>query len=234
MFQSTRPHGARPTSGATAQPPRPFQSTRPHGARRDEGAAVAPGALFQSTRPHGARQARRTRGRSSRPVSIHAPARGATYEDPSKFLEAVMFQSTRPHGARLRCGIPAVNASACFNPRARTGRDDGERSTPSTTPVSIHAPARGATDALGGELIDLAVSIHAPARGATTASGSAWSPLLFQSTRPHGARRTDKGAIKAVREFQSTRPHGARPSTSTWARRSSCFNPRARTGRDHP
>ena len=55
----------------------------------------------------------------------------------------------------------------------------------------------------------------------------------FQSTRPHGARQpTLVNAIRHV-PFQSTRPHGARLTAakfiwSVWT----CFNPRARTGRD--
>ena len=60
-----------------------------------------------------------------------------------------------------------------FNPRAREGRDDGgvyamigDRS------VSIHAPARGATEQFeNGELMLATVSIHAPARGATSTGG---------------------------------------------------------------
>ena len=56
-----------------------FQSTRPRGARRDTNVAFpAAGWKFQSTRPRGARR-RHDRPRARRdPVSIHAPARGAT------------------------------------------------------------------------------------------------------------------------------------------------------------
>ena len=80
--------------------------------------------------------------------------------------------------------------SACFNPRAREGRDEikAERrkyaeAFQSTRPrgarhydvgnlkpaqvVSIHAPARGATICRLTKLQTLLVSIHAPARGAT-------------------------------------------------------------------
>jgi len=36
QFQSTRPHGARPTRAASAVTSLVFQSTRPHGARPDQ------------------------------------------------------------------------------------------------------------------------------------------------------------------------------------------------------
>ncbi len=149
------------------------------------------------------------------------------------------------------------NYHACFNPRARMGRDGKV----TYSKMSIHK-----------------VSIHAPAWGATISSSSRIRlPRLFQSTRPHGARHkseknivdTNKVSIHApawgathtgvtVTEFsfvfQSTRPHGARldytfamagmvvsihaPAWGATAMRyiivihQLCFNPRARMGRD--
>ena len=123
-----------------------------------------------------------------------------------------MFQSTRPRGARLHDLV-------CHHHFYL---------------VSIHAPARGATGSGGCPLLrpncfnpraregrdsDLRwhsaigdwVSIHAPARGATM-----------------------EGSIDSVlaNKFQSTRPRGARPGRTLPQIRSSCFNPRAREGRD--
>ena len=145
MFQSTRPHGARPLAyltrkttgivsihaparGATryGSPSQPylvvFQSTRPHGARRCVSPSTRTGCRFQSTRPHGARLI-------SQLLPVPSP----------------VFQSTRPHGAR-RTGSP---------------------SQPVLVVVSIHAPARGATCFISGSFMAAIVSIHAPARGAT-------------------------------------------------------------------
>ncbi len=54
-------------------------------------------------------------------VSIHAPARGATWYGEECYIKGV-FQSTRPRGARLiaqKTGCQSVS----FNPRAREGRD---------------------------------------------------------------------------------------------------------------
>jgi len=144
MFQSTRPHGARPQLagmewvsvfvsihapawGATNRQTLwltngLFQSTRPHGARQGECYKDITWGKFQSTRPHGARHARSRHTCLPVQVSIHAPAWGATLHKMTKH-EPNEFQSTRPHGARLT-----------------TGSIEAMRST-----VSIHAPAWGAT-----------------------------------------------------------------------------------------
>ena len=231
-----------------------FQSTRPRGARRRLTWKTYTISLFQSTRPRGAR-----RGWAGRPgvpgrVSIHAPARGATWNtgrlweshrfqstrprgarrslSPSHTKDSA-FQSTRPRGARRPPPVP-LRISVCFNPRARAGRDDSTRLKDPAFYVSIHAPARGATysrDIIAGR-------------------------PQFQSTRPRGARHQlfhrDSTRLKVsihapargataffflasrpVDQFQSTRPRGARLSLSLeWWRGFPCFNPRARAGRD--
>jgi len=123
-----------------------------------------------------------------------------------------------------------------FNPRARVGRDSPVTAmTAGGVPVSIHAPAWGAT------LSAAIIVVPDPA---------------FQSTRPRGARLVIISKIKeeqnvsihapawgATREwliqeirryrFQSTRPRGARPKTHRMMIiHGICFNPRARVGRD--
>ena len=142
------------------------------------------------------------------------------------------FQSTRSQGAR-RCTVIVM---------AHLGL------------VSIHAPARGATETIGADEAWAEVSIHAPARGATEAIAYRRRMSWFQSTRPHGARRSfrvdlghpgevsihapARGATSRIRKrilrqmFQSTRPHGARPASAARQPPERCFNPRARTGRD--
>ena len=98
--------------------------------------------------------------------------------------------------------------------------------------VSIHAPARGATQASGLHGHGRAVSIHAPARGATKDAGFRDFKAGVSIHAPaRGATKTHR-AIARWAMFQSTRPHGARHYTTTHAERINCFNPRARTGRD--
>ena len=101
-----------------------------------------------------------------------------------------IFQSTLPQGERplLVNGIAAVIDISIHAPaRGATQWIDGWRETCS---ISIHAPARGATVICHGGLQDLEISIHAPARGAT---------------------------ISALKEIQQYRD----------------FNPRSRKGSDH-
>ena len=141
-------------------------------------------------------------------VSIHAPARGAT-DCMSPRRNDIQFQSTRPHGAR-----PVIHFAncpySCFNPRARTGRDNktiyriNQLEFQSTRP---HGARQG--DNIRRKIYG--VSIHAPARGAT------WvlkKKHLFLCFNPRA--RTGRDVQKMVNPhgymFQSTRPHGARQS----------------------
>ncbi len=78
---------------------------------------------------------------------------------------------------------------AYFNPRSRKGSDKESHTLPADVPISIHAPAKGATcfmyaartgakyfnprsrkgsdDAEAEEAFEKLISIHAPAKGAT-------------------------------------------------------------------
>ena len=144
-----------------------------------------------------------------RTVSIHAPARGATgISEVQEVHEG--FQSTRPRGARRRRTRP-FERWRCFNPRARAGRDGVLRVLMLVVHVSIHAPARGATEP--GERYHPVptVSIHAPARGATQVHNAISVYFKFQSTRPRGARPASEAGLDRILKFQSTRPRGARP-----------------------
>ena len=139
------------------------------------------------------------------------------------------FQSTRPHGARLGL-VPHDADKLGFNPRARTGRDCKGSSLNSPSPVSIHAPARGAT--LNGAAITSTKRFNPRARtGRDFACAMCNDVKLFQSTRPHGARqqttaegRRDEVSIHAPARGATTYSHAGYTLL--------CFNPRARTGRD--
>ena len=78
-------------------------------------------------------------------ISIHAPARGATFVYPSP-----------------------VELYGDFNPRSREGSDPRDLLKSIHHTISIHAPARGATVIRCVQLCYIHISIHAPARGATT------------------------------------------------------------------
>jgi len=125
----------------------------------------------------------------------------------------IAFQSTRPHGARhpcygytLRLRHVSIHAPA----RGATPRSQSH----SLTPKCFNPRARTGRDTTAPNRSRVVlVSIHAPARGAT----------LYPVPSDVGA------------EFQSTRPHGARhPHSQSHSLTPTCFNPRARTGRDTP
>jgi len=187
-----------------------FQSTRPRGARHAAYDVLPDLCEFQSTRPRGARLELLNQFVSLK-VSIHAPAWGATSTE---------YRSPAP--------------TTCFNPRARVGRDVIEtgigsllrkfqstrprgarpgqkRTSPCLYPVSIHAPAWGATSRMCGSPGAGVVSIHAPAWGATLGRDACirWR-RWFQSTRPRGARHESMRTYGDCQWFQSTRPRGAR------------------------
>ncbi len=151
---------------------------------------ITPQALFQSTRPHGARHSGCLEDQLMFIVSIHAPARGATSR---QRRGRHLWQRFNPRARTGRDVSPrgGQRHSPGFNPRARTGRDlaresqatgpalfqstrpHGARRRGSSrracnAPVSIHAPARGATTYPLGPRRGSRVSIHAPARGATS------------------------------------------------------------------
>ena len=99
-------------------------------------------------------------------------------------------RTSRPRFESNDHSLQCDRRDAGFNPRSREGSDTskgyavsaynrfqstlprGERPTNSSSgssrcPVSIHAPARGATEVTGENWSPDRVSIHAPARGAT-------------------------------------------------------------------
>ena len=122
---------------------------------------------------------------------------------------------------------------ADFNPRSREGSDSssppgcnrrygfqstlprGER--PSLRwpcrvrlPISIHAPARGATSRTPYKAPLTFISIHAPARGATIFKNFSFYFSSFQSTLPRGERRGKIRPVYRHNGFQSTLPRGER------------------------
>ena len=124
---------------------------------------------------------------AGQPISIHAPARGATLRK-SLSISSLKFQSTLPRGERLKPDF-SQNLFMYFNPRSREGSDKGIDKFPChihyfnprsregsdiiymenerQIKISIHAPAGGATLVDHGVWPEDIISIHAPARGAT-------------------------------------------------------------------
>ena len=100
-------------------------------------------------------------------VSIHAPARGATYDSSKDRDEANVSIHAPARGATLiKQRFQSVEGLFQSTP-PRGGRLTDSQSGHSASHVSIHAPARGATILRQRAHLASYVSIHAPARGAT-------------------------------------------------------------------
>mgnify|MGYP006976775791 CR=1 FL=1 len=161
--------GATPPNGSVSCWTSCFQSTHPRGVRRTL-PSLSPNicASFQSTHPRGVRPEGQFNQTGRRRLSIHAPARGATWirfaaiscsglsiHAPARGATACDrihrpgqrdFQSTHPRGVRHRQTGCTIFSMPTFNPRTRAGCDQQETRTFYVSDrLSIHAPARGAT-----------------------------------------------------------------------------------------
>ena len=166
-------------------------------------------------------------------VSIHAPAKGATSprmrksrltrrfnpraregRDTSPCLMLPIdssFQSTRPRRARHSRYFIVDRSQMFQSTRPRRARRSPRPYLTSGLIVSIHAPAKGATSSRRTPSIPLRVSIHAPAKGAT----------------PSPPPRTFQTVIVSIHAPAKGATHALMPIFSD-----TCFNPRAREGRD--
>ena len=145
-----------------------FQSTLPRGERRFTVHRLWFNRCeFQSTLPRGERLDKRYSAYSVGIISIHAPARGATFFYYSITFQKIYFNPRSREGSDC---VPSVTlaSSSNFNPRSREGSDElSMHDYIALSIISIHAPARGATEKERADQTENLISIHAPARGAT-------------------------------------------------------------------
>ena len=167
-------------------------------------------------------------------ISIHAPAKGATLRIFHLFCNSQNFNPRSREGSdrgRQRLSIKLYN----FNPRSREGSDHvvadpfkitysrfqstlPRRERPyvrvrvsGAGPISIHAPAKGATQSRRIYLCRQRISIHAPAKGATVIFPLSSCSVTFQSTLPRRERLCSATPTETRRVFQSTLPRRERP-----------------------
>ena len=144
-------------------------------------------------------------------ISIHAPARGATWQMPTS-CRFRLFQSTLPRGERQKC-VGKMGASA---------------------EISIHAPARGATDTEQIAVIQWAFQSTLP-RGERHVHGVAVGvgETGFQSTLPRGERQiSDRLHKSGTIHFNPRSREGSDCTASEICFRLFYFNPRSREGSD--
>ena len=101
----------------------PFQSTLPQRERHSLRTFQHHGEAFQSTLPQRERLFNRSFNAETEEISIHAPAKGATFA--AKFT---------------------FHSHIYFNPRSRKGSDELQDEVINFQEISIHAPAKGATE----------------------------------------------------------------------------------------
>ena len=146
-----------------------FRSTPPRRGRRASASSRRPSARFRSTPPRRGRLRDPETGALTRDVSIHAPAKGATFGTRSRGRQSNRFDPRPREGGDLLPVMKFGKHKGMFRstPPRRGRRIEAVSSKP-RSPVSIHAPAKGATPAsIRQRGIVGAVSIHAPAKGAT-------------------------------------------------------------------
>ena len=172
-------------------------------------------------------------------ISIHAPARGATYYDKKSKSKHRNFNPRSRKGSDL----PPNSINFCwryFNPRSRKGSDTANIGKRNKNKISIHAPARGATKNTTLSIAETQISIHAPARGATNGSGKVIAKDLISIHAPargatgklqnptkkcsisihapaRGATIVGAGGAVSTSSFQSTLPQGERPQPGATA-----------------
>ena len=78
-------------------------------------------------------------------VSIHAPAWGATWEELDRFRYYSVFQSTHPRGVRRLANTHSFDEIMFQSTHPRGVRRGKQHQGAGRSPVSIHAPAWGAT-----------------------------------------------------------------------------------------
>ena len=212
-FQSTHPRGVRrPAQWATCWRTGCFNPrTRVGCDDQARAAAVAVGVVSIHAPAWGATD-KQFDVLARLPVSIHAPAWGATRGPCSRPSSVFVFQSTHPRGVRLTRPFPVLRARKFQSTHPRGVRLHGTGHIAVGDPVSIHAPAWGATalDGLDEQRVTgfnprTRVGCDTRRRALTIARDQ------FQSTHPRGVRPHHPGpGEKGPPMFQSTHPRGVR------------------------
>jgi len=145
-------------------------------------------------------------------VSIHAPARGATFVWPDKSHSPGWFQSTHPRGVRLVFTFILLTGSTRFNPRTRAGCDGFDIWRHSELQMFQSTHPRGVRPIRASfVVVFLRVSIHAPARGATNKIADFCVDYLCFNPRTRAGCDFFSHKLNVVRTvFQSTHPRGVR------------------------
>ena len=121
--------------------------------------------IFQSTLPREERQWMMRHGKRFTTFQSTLPREERLFEV-KNLGKVLLFQSTLPREERHR-GNRRRSDCYNFNPRSHERSDEVEAKRKAKLEISIHAPTRGATEAVTKLWSHIKISIHAPTRGAT-------------------------------------------------------------------
>ena len=145
-------------------------------------------------------------------ISIHAPARGATMGSTSVRLRIFNFNPRSREGSDVMIRV-LFFLLWYFNPRSREGSDVEVNRKRRKENISIHAPARGATEvALIQYYLQNDFNPRSREGSDNQASNNVQKGDRFQSTLPRGERRRWQMSWRGSMRFQSTLPRGERQS----------------------
>ena len=187
-FQSTLPRRERPFFSFSGFPLLQFQSTLP----RRERPCVVPSpkssAVISIHAPaKGATHLQLTVLPDVR-ISIHAPAKGATYRTTQKLRE-LQFQSTLPRRERRGSHTNLIEWISFQSTLPRRERPCIVSTRTGEKTISIHAPAKGATQNRSRGLYFLQFQSTLPRRERQITELYKMARILFQSTLPRRERR---------------------------------------------
>ncbi len=123
-----------------------------------------------------------------------------------------MFQFTPPHrGHQARIPFHLVRLPVSIHAPAQ-GASSTVQSLAKSPIVSIHAPAQGASGYEFNMIQYGKVSIHAPAQGASNFHKGFFALSKFQFTPPHRGHLYPRKLISLWVKFQFTPPHRGHPA----------------------
>ena len=138
---------------------------------------------------------------------------GSDEKATTKTIPHFLFQSTLPRRERRK----VVPISICIMPISihapAKGATEKQMINDLIKGISIHAPAKGATRLEKWELLYFRISIHAPAKGATSNSESSSSGTLISIHAPaKGATRNMGLARLSMFDFNPRSREGSDPT----------------------
>ena len=170
-----------------------------------------------------------------RRISIHAPAKGATPRSYHVTSISSDFNPRSREGSDAFVNVIALQHIPDFNPRSREGSDKKGQAE-NVCPFYFNPRSREGSDKhLPLRHCKRYISIHAPAKGATELVAIAGSmDTLFQSTLPRRERRCAGVFTRAGnRDFNPRSREGSDGhNTGKLYAITSNFNPRSREGSD--